>query len=469
MQQELGKKIFLNWEVNNLNGDGTLNISVIGIGYVGLVTGTCFAEIGHDVYCVDIDGNKIDNLKQGIIPIYEPGLEELVKRNYQEGRLRFTTDIKEAVKTSLFVFIAVGTPPGEDGSADLKYVLDVAKQVGYELDGYKVIVDKSTVPVGTANIVRQVIQEQLMQRKDMGSVEFDVVSNPEFLKEGAAIDDFMKPDRIVIGTDNVRTGELMKELYAPFIRNGHQVIVMDIASAEITKYAANCMLATRISFINEIAKICEKSGADIEKVRLGIGSDSRIGMSFLYPGIGYGGSCFPKDVQAMIKTADTLGVEANLLTAVEAVNERQKKRLVEMIIQKYGNELSAYTFAIWGLSFKPKTDDMREAPSIDTINALLERGAKINAHDPVAINVAKQVFKSQSNINFFNNSYDALSGVDALLLITEWNNYRRPDLVKIKNLMKRAVIFDGRNQYDPETLYNAGFEYYCIGRNGNNK
>ncbi|WP_312518555.1 UDP-glucose/GDP-mannose dehydrogenase family protein [Anaerospora sp.] len=445
-----------------------MDIAVIGTGYVGLVTGTCFAEIGHNVYCVDIDESKINNLNQGIIPIYEPGLEELVRKNYRDGRLKFTTDFEEAIQHSLFVFIAVGTPPGEDGSADLSHVLSVAKQVGAIINGYKVIVNKSTVPVGTAKKVKERIVSELEQRGVEG-IEFDVVSNPEFLKEGAAIDDFMKPDRIVIGTDNVRTGELMKELYAPFIRNGHPVIVMDVSSAEITKYAANCMLATRISFMNEIARVCDSAGADIEKVRLGIGSDSRIGMSFLYPGIGYGGSCFPKDVQAMIRTADKLNVETNILNAVELVNKKQKKLLAQWIVEKYGDDLSNYTFAIWGLAFKPKTDDMREAPSVELIQALIERGAKIKAHDPVAIEVAKKTFGPHESISYFENHYDALLGADALLLITEWNNYRSPDYIKMKKLLNNAVIFDGRNQYDPHSMVNNGFEYYCIGRSNHNE
>jgi len=445
-----------------------MNIAIIGTGYVGLVTGTCFAEIGHDVYCVDVDETKINNLKQGIIPIYEPGLEEMVKSNAREGRLKFTTSIEEAVQQSLFVFIAVGTPADEEGNANLSYVINVAKEIGAVSYDYKIVVDKSTVPVGTASLVKKVIQEEVAKRSDVRNFEFDVVSNPEFLKEGAAIDDFMKPDRIVIGTDNVRTGQLMKELYAPFIRNGHPVIIMDIASAEITKYAANCMLATRISFMNEVARICDAAGADVEAVRQGIGSDSRIGMAFLYPGIGYGGSCFPKDVQAMIKTATKLGVETKILNSVEEVNKKQKKRLVEMIVEKYGDDLSGYKFAVWGLAFKPKTDDMREAPSIDTINELVSRGAKIQAHDPIAMNVAKAIFTNIDNITFFDNNYDALQNTDALLLITEWNSYRRPDLEKMKKLMNEAVVYDGRNQYDPRIMRDAEFEYHCIGRKTHN-
>lgn len=441
-----------------------MDIAVIGTGYVGLVTGTCFAEIGHNVYCVDIDETKINNLKQGIIPIYEPGLEEMVKSNAKEGRLSFTTSLKEAVQESLFVFIAVGTPADEQGNANLSYVLSAAREIGEVTYDYKIIVDKSTVPVGTASLVKKVIQEEIAKRPNSPNVEFDVVSNPEFLKEGAAIDDFMRPDRIVIGTDNVRTGQLMKELYAPFVRNGHPLIIMDIASAEITKYAANCMLATRISFMNEIARICDASGADIEAVRQGIGTDSRIGMPFLYAGIGYGGSCFPKDVQAMIKTGNKLGVETKILNSVEEVNKRQKKRLVEMIIEKYGNDLSGYTFTVWGLSFKPKTDDMREAPAIDTINELVAKGAKIQAHDPIAMDVAKKIFINQDNITFYDNNYDALQGADALLLITEWNSYRRPDMEKMRKLMNKAVVYDGRNQYDPRTMNDAEFEYHCIGR-----
>ncbi|MDO7788432.1 UDP-glucose dehydrogenase family protein [Desulforamulus aquiferis] len=444
-----------------------MDICTIGTGYVGLVTGTCFAEMGHNVWCVDIDEEKIKKLCNGVIPIYEPGLEEMVKRNKEEGRLRFTTSLSEAMENSLFLFIAVGTPPKEDGSADLTHVIGVAREIGKNINNYKIIINKSTVPVKTGLKVRQVIYEELLLR-ERTDIEFDVVSNPEFLKEGAAIEDFLRPDRIVIGTDNVRTGELMKELYSPFLRNGHQVLIMNISSAELTKYAANSMLATRISFINEISRICDASGADIEQVRLGIGSDSRIGMPFLYAGIGYGGSCFPKDVQALIRTANELGVPTEILNSVEMVNIAQKGLLVEMVVNKYGKDLSGYTFAIWGLAFKPNTDDMREAPSLEIINGLVEKGAKINAHDPIAISVARELL-GEHGITYYENNYSALEGVEALLLLTEWNNYRRPDFHRMLRVMKTPTIFDGRNQYDPKKMKQMGFEYYCIGRNGNNE
>jgi UDPglucose 6-dehydrogenase len=437
-----------------------MKISVIGTGYVGLVSGTCFAEMGNDVVCVDIDSNKIENLKNGIIPIYEPGLEEMVKRNYKEQRLQFTTDIRTAVESSLVNFIAVGTPPGEDGSADLRYVLNVARDIGKYMNGYKIIVDKSTVPVGTAERVKKAISEQLEERGV--SLEFDVVSNPEFLKEGAAVEDFMRPDRIVIGVEDVRTAEIMKQLYEFFVKNGNPVYIMDLKSAEMTKYAANAMLATKISFINEIANICESVGANVDLVRLGIGSDSRIGYKFLYPGVGYGGSCFPKDVQALIRTADASGYSTRILKAVEEVNFDQKSLLLKKIISRYGEDLKGKMFAIWGLAFKPKTDDMREAPSIVIIRGLLERGAEIRVYDPEATKEARKIFGER--IDYAENNYEVLRDADAVVLVTEWNIFRNSDFDKVKSLLKEAVVFDGRNQYSPSEMLQKGFEYYSIGR-----
>lgn len=439
-----------------------MKLTVVGSGYVGLVTGACFAEMGNDVWCVDIDRKKIENLKRGSIPIFEPGLEEITRRNYGEGRLRFTTDIKEGLKESLFVFIAVGTPPDEDGSADLQHVLNVARDIGKNLDRYIIIVNKSTVPVGTAAKVRNAVSEELEKRNSL-DIEFDVVSNPEFLKEGNAIEDFMRPDRIIIGTDNVRTAELMRELYGPFVRNGHPIYIMDILSAELTKYAANAMLATRISFMNEMAILCESTGADIEMVRHGIGSDTRIGMAFLYAGIGYGGSCFPKDVKAIIKTYQEYGLDARILNAVDDINRNQRERFVEKVLHHFNGNLKDLTFAVWGLSFKPQTDDMREAASIDILNSLRERGATLRAHDPVAMDIARNML-GDDRIEYISHYYDALKGVDALLLLTEWHQFRRPDFEKIKSLMKSPVIFDGRNQYEPVKMKERGFIYYCIGR-----
>lgn len=444
-----------------------MRICIIGTGYVGLVAGTCFAESGNDVICVDVDEAKIEGLKQGIIPIYEPGLKELVTRNQAEGRLTFTTDLAAAVKASLVNFIAVGTPPGEDGSADLKYVLDVARVIGRNMESFKIVVDKSTVPVGTADKVRAVVKEELEKRGT--SIEFDVVSNPEFMKEGAAIDDFMKPDRVVIGTDNVRTGEIMKELYSPFMRKTNRLIIMDVRSAEMTKYAANAMLATKISFMNQIANLCDRMGADVSAVREGIGSDSRIGYDFLFPGVGYGGSCFPKDVKALVKTAEENEYDFVLLKAVEEVNELQKLVLTDKILNCLGDSslsrpLEGKTLGIWGLSFKPRTDDMREAPSVVMINRLLELGAKICAHDPEAIKEAKKIFGDR--ISYSNNQYDILKGADALAIVTEWNEYRTPDFERMKSLLGRALIFDGRNLYEPARIKEAGFEYLPIGRNG---
>ncbi|MBU2514590.1 UDP-glucose/GDP-mannose dehydrogenase family protein [bacterium] len=443
-----------------------MKVSVFGSGYVGLVAGACFAESGNDVVCVDIDEEKIQKLNKGIIPIYEPGLEEMIKRNMRQRRLSFTTDMEAGVKHALFVFIAVGTPPNEDGSADLKHVLSVANTIGAHINDFKIIVDKSTVPVGTADRVKQAIHEAISAR-DL-EVEFDVVSNPEFLKEGAAINDFMHPDRVVIGTDNPRTAVLMNELYAPFMKTKDCLISMDIRSAEMTKYAANSMLATKISFMNEIARLCENVGADVDMVRVGIGTDNRIGPAFLFPGIGYGGSCFPKDVQALVRTGQENGCDMNLLKSVELVNCAQKKYLLQMINKKYGQDLSGFTFAIWGLAFKPQTDDMREAPSRVVINGLLEQGAKIVASDPAAIEEAQKIWGNQ--IEYREYYYDALENADALLVLTEWNDYRRPDFNRIKELLKQPVIFDGRNIYDPHKMQTRGFIYYSVGRaaiNGN--
>ncbi|WP_298439001.1 UDP-glucose/GDP-mannose dehydrogenase family protein [Geobacter sp.] len=444
-----------------------MKICVIGTGYVGLVAGTCFAESGNTVVCVDVNREKIEGLKEGIIPIYEPGLKELVLRNSAEGRLSFTTDLAAAVKASLVNFIAVGTPPGEDGSADLQHVLAVAREIGRHMEGFKIVVDKSTVPVGTADKVRQAVQEELDARGV--HIEFDVVSNPEFLKEGAAIDDFMKPDRVVIGADNVRTAEIMKELYSPFMRKTNRMIVMDVRSAEMTKYAANAMLATRISFMNQIANLCERMDADVAAVREGIGSDSRIGYDFLFPGVGYGGSCFPKDVKALIKTAEECDYDFALLKAVEEVNESQKEVLIEKLVAYFSRAnaaapLAGRTIALWGLSFKPRTDDMREAPSVVIINRLLEMGAMVRAHDPEAVKEARKIFGDR--ITYSGSSqYDILSGADALAIVTEWNEYRNPDFDRIRELLTRPVIFDGRNLYNVRRMKEIGFEYFSIGRN----
>ena len=442
-----------------------MKVCVIGTGYVGLVAGTCFAESGNRVICVDINEAKIEGLKNGVIPIYEPGLKELVLRNVEEGRLSFTTDLAAAVKKSLVSFIAVGTPPGEDGSADLKHVLDVARNIGRHMEGFKIIVDKSTVPVGTADLVRAAVTEELALRGE--DIEFDVVSNPEFLKEGAAIDDFMKPDRVVIGVDNVRTAEIMKELYSPFMRRTNRLIVMDVKSAEMTKYAANAMLATRISFMNQIATLCERMGADVSAVREGIGSDSRIGYDFLFPGVGYGGSCFPKDVKALVKTAEENDYDFVILKAVEEANDRQKLVITDRILSYFGGSdterpLAGKSFAIWGLSFKPRTDDMREAPSVVIINRLLELGAVIKAHDPEAIKEAKKIFGDRISYSF--QQYDILSGSDALVIVTEWNEYRTPDFDTIKESLNTPVIFDGRNLFEPKRMAYLGFTYYSIGR-----
>ncbi|MCF8006974.1 MAG: UDP-glucose/GDP-mannose dehydrogenase family protein [Methylovulum sp.] len=439
-----------------------MKVTIFGSGYVGLVTGVCLAEVGNEVVCIDIDAVKINNLKNGIIPIYEPGLESLVNENQQAGRLKFTTDIQEAVAHGVFQFIAVGTPPDEDGAADLQYVLAVAKSIAENMDSYRIIVDKSTVPVGTADKVREVVK-QVHLTKGI-DIDFDVVSNPEFLKEGAAINDFMKPDRIIIGTDNPRTAELLKVLYAPFNRSHERIITMDVKSAELTKYAANAMLATKISFMNELANLAELLGADIEHVRNGIGSDSRIGYSFIYPGCGYGGSCFPKDVKALERTAQQMGYTAELLNAVENVNDRQKQVLFNKVLQHYEGNVAGKTFALWGLSFKPKTDDMREAPSRVILEALINAGAKVQAFDPEAMTEAKRIYGDNPNLLLMETAEEALKNADALLVVTEWKNFWSPDFDLIKERLRDAVIFDGRNLYQPHLLKKIGLTYYGIGR-----
>lgn len=443
-----------------------MDLCVIGTGYVGLVTGACFAEMGNEVWCVDVDAAKIEGLKAGKLPIYEPGLEEIVERNYQEGRLRFTTDLGEAMAECDVLFIAVGTPPLEDGSADLQHVLTVARDIGRRLSRYSVIVDKSTVPVGTAERVRRAIQAELDARGV--SIPFDVVSNPEFLKEGAAVEDFMRPDRIIVGTDSEAARERMAELYAPFNRSHQRVIHMGVRDAEMTKYAANAMLATKISFMNEIAALCERYGVDVENVRLGIGADHRIGYHFIYPGCGYGGSCFPKDVKALIAMAQAAGVEPEVLAAVEERNAKQKRVLEEKIVARFGEDLTGRTFGVWGLAFKPGTDDMREAPSIPLIQGLIGRGARVRAYDPVAMDNARRVFPAQwfdeGRLVFTRHQYDALEGADAMVLVTEWKPFRHPDFAAIKRLLKTPMIFDGRNQYDPQQLQRLGIAYVGIGR-----
>ncbi len=439
-----------------------MNISVIGTGYVGLVTGTCFAEMGNSVVCVDIDEKKVEDLKNGIIPIYEPGLEKMVLENHQRGTLDFTTDIKTALDKTDICFIAVGTPMGEDGSADLQYVLAVAKSIGENMSHHMFVIDKSTVPVGTADKVRETIQKALDERGSY--LTFDVISNPEFLKEGAAIADFMKPDRVVIGAQSDEAFEVMRELYSPFTVNRERFVTMDIKSAEMTKYAANAMLATKISFMNEIANICERVGADVNKVRHGIGSDSRIGYSFIYPGCGYGGSCFPKDVQALAKTAKDYGYTPRILDAVEAVNYDQKKVISSKVINRFGEDLNGKTFGIWGLAFKPGTDDMREASSITIINELTKRGAKIKAYDPKAEEEAKSHYlKDNDSVEYVKSKYDALDDAEAMILVTEWKEFRSPDFDEIKQRLNNPVIFDGRNQYNRKRLEDSGFEYFEIG------
>ncbi len=443
-----------------------MNLTVVGTGYVGLVTGTCFAEMGNTVTCVDVDARKIAGLKEGKLPIYEPGLEDLVLSNYRDGRLHFTTSLPEAMATSNVYFIAVGTPPGEDGSADLQYVLAVAREIGRNLKDYAIIVDKSTVPVGTARKVQAAIQEELDRRQV--DISFDVVSNPEFLKEGAAVEDFMRPDRIVIGVDSDRAREIMQRLYSDFSRNRDRIITMGVVDAEMTKYAANAMLATKISFINEIAALCDCLGVDVENVRKGIGSDSRIGYSFIYPGCGYGGSCFPKDVKAIVRMAEDCELEPVVLQAVERRNEQQKQVLFTKITARFGTDLSGLTFGLWGLAFKPGTDDMREAPAKVLLHALIGAGAKVKAYDPVAMEVAREelpkAWFETGALTPASHQYDALSGVDALILVTEWKPFRHPDFTAMKKLMKQSIIFDGRNQYDPAFVKQEGFEYTGIGR-----
>ena len=432
-----------------------MKLCVVGTGYVGLVAGTCFAEGGNDVICVDNAAAKIEALRAGRVPIYEPGLEELIRRNVAEGRLTFTTDLAAAVRESLVCFVAVGTPSSDDGAADLSAVWAVARAIGEAMDGYRVVVTKSTVPVATH---RRLAEELAAVTRH----PFDVVSNPEFMKEGAAIDDFMKPDRVVIGTQSQRAADVMRELYDPFCRTGAPILVMDNASAEMTKYAANALLATKISFMNEVANLCERVGADVDLVRRGIGSDRRIGHHFLFPGVGYGGSCFPKDVKAVIHTAQENGMGFPLLCAVEVVNEQQKQRIVQKVVAQYGDNLSGRRFAVWGLAFKPRTDDMREAPSLTVVRGLLGRGAQVAVHDPEAMDEARQHFGD--SVSYHRLNYEALQDADALCIITEWNEFRRPDFGRMKKLLKSPVIFDGRNLYEPEVMREHGFTYFPIGR-----
>ncbi len=441
-----------------------MHISVIGVGYVGLVTGACFAETGNDVICMDIDEKKIENLNKGIIPIYEPHLEEIVKRNMEEGRLRFTTNIKETVDHGLIVFISVNTPQDEDGSADLQYVMSVAHSIGKVIDKYRVVVVKSTVPVGTCEKVKGAIEEELKLRG--ADIAFDIASNPEFLKEGVAVDDCMKPERVVVGVEHSRVGEILKELYSPFTRTGAPLYAMDVRSSEMTKYTANSMLATRISFMNEIANMCEKVGADVMMVMRGIGSDSRIGPKFLFPGVGFGGSCFPKDVRALIRTCQDYGCGASILEDVMKVNSAQRVTFTNKILDFYNSDVKGRKFAIWGLAFKPNTDDMREAPATYIVNELTKGGAFCNLYDPKAMEVAQGVFEGNKNIRFGKNQYEVLEGVDGLVLVTEWLSFREPDFERMKGIMKTPVIFDGRNQYNPATLARLGFKYVCIGRPG---
>ena len=439
-----------------------MRVTIFGSGYVGLVTGACLADAGNHVVCVDIDAAKIERLNRGEIPIHEPGLEALIKRNTEAGRMEFTTDGPKGVAHGLFQLIAVGTPPGEDGSADLSHVLAVARTIAAHLNRYAIVINKSTVPVGTADKVRAEIDRALAARG--ASTEFDVVSNPEFLKEGAAITDFMKPDRVVVGTDNPRTTELMRALYEPFTRNHDRLIVMDIRSAELTKYAANAMLATKISFMNELANIAERVGADIERVRIGIGSDPRIGYSFIYPGTGYGGSCFPKDVKALIRSAHEAGHEPQILNAVEAVNGRQKEILYRKMARHFGGGLKGRTVALWGLAFKPNTDDMREAPARTLIELLRQAGARVQAYDPIATGEAQRIYAGESGVTLAKNAYSAAEGADALAIVTEWQEFRSPDFERLREILKTPVIFDGRNLYDPAMVSRFGFTYYAIGR-----
>lgn len=440
-----------------------MKVTVFGIGYVGLVQAAILAEVGHDVVCIDVDANKVERLKQGHIPIYEPGLEPLVKENYAAGRLNFTTDAAAGVKHGEVQFIAVGTPPDEDGSADLKYVLAVATTIAQNMERHQIVIDKSTVPVGTGDKVKAKIQEVLAAR-GRSDLTFDVVSNPEFLKEGSAVADCMKPDRIIIGTDSKAAEDTMRELYAPFNRNHEKIIIMDVRSAELTKYAANCMLATKISFMNEMANLAELLGADIEAVRHGIGSDPRIGYQFIYPGVGYGGSCFPKDVQALIQTAEKINFDSKVLKAVEARNNEQKTTLFAKIHKHFNGDLRGKTFAIWGLSFKPNTDDMREAPSRVLMEALWEAGAKVQAYDPEAMSETQRIYGSRDDLLLCGTKESALKGADALAIVTEWQAFRAPDFDVIKNMLSQATIFDGRNMYDPKRMQKKGFVYYSVGR-----
>lgn len=437
-----------------------MNIGVIGCGYVGLVAGTCFAESGNDVICADIDESKIARLNRGEVPIYEPGLDDMIKSNVEDGRLKFSSDVETTIKGSEVIFIAVGTPQDTDGSADLKYVLGVAQEIGKCMNGPKIVVTKSTVPVGTATLVEQEIRKWT-------TLPFDVVSNPEFLKEGSAIDDFMKPDRVVIGTSSVEAAEVMRELYSPFVRTGNPVLVMDNRSAEVTKYAANALLASRVTFMNEIANLCEKVGADVAHVRKGIGSDSRLGSSFLFPGVGYGGSCFPKDVRALIRTAEENGVSLEIIKSTDHANNKQKGRLPQKILDYYGGKdaIKGKHFAVWGLAFKPKTDDMREAPSITVINELLGMQATVCAYDPEATSNARKMFASaEDSVRFVEHSYDALKDADALIIVTEWNEFRRPNFTAVSQALKSPVIFDGRNLFEPAKMARLGFVYHSIGR-----
>jgi len=443
-----------------------MKLTIIGTGYVGLVTGACFAEMGNTVTCVDIDRSKIDGLKKGVLPIYEPGLESVVANNYKNGRLQFCSSLCDPAAESSVYFIAVGTPPGEDGSADLQYVQAVAKDIGQHINHYTVVVDKSTVPVGTADKVRAVIQAELEKRAK--NVSFDVVSNPEFLKEGAAVEDFMRPDRVVIGTDSEKARQVMRDLYGPFMRTHERILFMGVRDAEMTKYAGNAMLATKISFMNEIANLCERMGVDVENVRQGIGSDSRIGYSFIYPGAGYGGSCFPKDVKALVRMAKDHNFEPKVLNAVESRNEAQKHVLIEKIRKRFGADLKNKKFGLWGLAFKPGTDDMREASSVVLLHGLIGAGATVKAYDPVATEAAKRELPREwfadGKLTLVENQYDALKDADGMILITEWKPFRHPDFAQIKKIMKSPIIFDGRNQYDPKSLREAGFEYTGIGR-----
>ena len=432
-----------------------MNITVIGTGYVGLVAGACLADMGNNVICVDNNEDKLNQLKNGIIPIYEPSLEDLVKSNVAENRLTFSSDLKTAVEKSLVCFIAVGTPQGEDGSADLQYVFEVAKSIATSMNDYKVIVDKSTVPVGTAEKVTEIIKQNT-------KYDFDVVSNPEFLKQGNAVDDFLSPDRVIIGSNSDKATQIMQEIYAPFFRTGNRVIVMDVKSAEMTKYAANSFLAVKISYANEIANLCEKVGADAEMVRIGMTTDSRIGNKFLFPGLGYGGSCFPKDVKALIKTGAENGCDMSIIKSADETNKKQRLLFIDKIVKNFGEDLTGKTFAVWGLAFKPRTNDMREAPAITIINDLLKRGAKIQAYDPKAMECAKFYFEDK--ITYAKNSYEALENADSLLLLTEWNEFRRPDFDRIKNLLKTPIIFDGRNQYDKKRLEERGFKCIQVGK-----